>query len=531
MARHPEGQDVPHIAVDAHRPQELLQHRSPATRLPPEILNYIFELYVALVGALAPDGGVAAQGPSRLTQVCTLWRAIVESDPLLWTSIHFYFPESHAGREKDVTRVQPVLDRHLKQSGPLPISLILTDHRTHHPATNDLVSLFVDRLRTHARRWKRISLYLSRDYSPLLPTFTDKPCDLSRLEHLTINGDVLIRSPSSYLRFESATNLKSFSYTGSGSQERIKLRWDCLEEVSFGFSPHCGKSCTFFHQVRHLLWCRNITTCSLGLEYPHRFQAPYRPVTLPCLQTLRVRLLFRRALAGNAIDRLTVPRLETLEIDAAHLVAWNQPWHDHNFSGLLARSKCTLLHLSIQDVEFPNDELLRCLALSPQLTSLRFIPCPRSQDISDVIRAMDVSQSATGGQTTAAADTANPVQPVMLLREITLASSVEGYLDLMLEMFRSRVGPRARTAGVAALQRAEVIFFDMWHNRVRVPGDQLERVARFRVDLTQWGSKRRDRKGKENEDEDGVEVSVVVDSPYLPEYIDVESQYFQCISR
>ena len=520
MARHPEGQGVPHITVDAYWPQDLLQHRSPVTRLPPEILNYVFQLYVARVGALTPDGGVAPQGPSRLTQVCTLWRAIAKSDPFLWTSIHFYFPESHAGREKDVPRVQPVLDRHLKQSDPLPISLILTDHRTDHLATNDLVSLLVDRLQTHARRWTRISLHLSRDYFPLLSTFT--PCDLSSLEHLTISGDVLTRSSTVYLPLASATNLKSFTYTGSGPQERIHLHWESLEEVSFGFAPHCGKSCTFFHQLRYLAKCRNITTCSLGLDHRHEFGALNRPITLPCLQTLRVRLLFPGADATGAIDRLTVPRLQTLEIDAAHLVTRNRLWHDHNFSGLLARSRCTLLHLSIQDVEFPNDELVRCLALSPQLASLRFIPCPRSQDISDVIRAMDVSQSATGGQTTAA-DVANPVRLVTLLCEMTLASSVERYLDPMLRMFRSRVGPRARTAGVAALQRAEVIFFDMWHDRVRVPGDRLERVARFRADLTQWASESRDGKGKGNEDGDGVQVSVVVDSPYLPEYIDVES--------
>ena len=521
-AHHPEGEDVPRIAVNADRLQELLQHCSPMARLPPEILTYIFELYVARVGALTPDGGVTAQGPSCLTQVCALWRAVAESDPLLWTSIHFYFPESHAGREKDVPRVQSVLDRHLKRSDPLPISLTLTDHRIldHHFDTNDLVSLLVDRLRTHARRWKCISLHLSCDYFPLLSTFT--PCDLFSLEHLNINGDVLRRSPTFDLNLASATNLKSFAYTGAGpvSQERIQLHWESLEEVSFGFAPHYGKSCTLHHQLRYLAECRNITTCSLGLDR-HLSVGPPGPITLPCLQTLRVRRLSSDTHASVAIDRLILPRLQTLEIDTARFVTWNHRWHNRNFSGLLARSRCTLLHLSIRDVDFPNDELVRCLALSPELTSLRFIPCPRSQDISDVIHAMDVSQGATGAQTTAAADVTNPVRLVTLLREITLASSVEGYLDLMLGMFRSRVGPHARTADVATLRRAEVIFFDMWHDRVRVPGDQLERVTRFRADLTQWVSESRDGTGKENEDEDGVEASVDVDSPYLPEYIDV----------
>ncbi|KAF8552630.1 hypothetical protein OG21DRAFT_1486065 [Imleria badia] len=521
VARHPEGQDVPHIGADADRLQELLPHCPPVTRLPPEILTYIFELYVACLRAWTPDGGIAAQGPSYLTQVCTLWRAVAESDPLLWTSIHFYFPESHASREKDMLRIQPVFDRHLKRSGSLPISLTFTDHRIYHLDTKDLISLLVNRLRAHARRWKRISLHLSCDYFPLLFTFT--PCDFSSLENLNISGDVLRRSLIVHLNLESAVNLKSFTYTGSGplSQERINLHWESLEEVSFGFAPHCGKSCTLFHQLQNLAKCQNITTCSLGLDHRRLSAGPNGTITLPCLQTLRARRLSADAHAGGAIDILTLPRLQTLEIDAARFVTWNQRWHDRNFSDLLTRSRCNLLHLSIRDVDFPNDELLRCLVLSPELTSLRFIPCPRSQDISDVIRGIDVSQTATDGQTLAAGHVANPVQLVPLLREITLASSVEGYLDLMMAMFRSRVGPRARAAGVAALRRAEVIFFDMWHDRERVPEDRLGRVARFRGDLTQWVSEN-GVEGKGDEDEDGVEASVEVDSPYLPEYIDVD---------
>ncbi|KAH0839382.1 hypothetical protein J3R83DRAFT_80 [Lanmaoa asiatica] len=92
-------------------------------------------------------------------------------------------------------------------------------------------------------------------------------------------------------------------------------------------------------------------------------------ITLSCLQTLRVRRLSPYSHAHTTIDPLILPQLQTLEIDASVLVGWNQHWHDHNFSELLPRSRRTLHHLSIRDVDFPNHELVRCLGLSPELTS------------------------------------------------------------------------------------------------------------------------------------------------------------------
>ncbi|KAF8432256.1 hypothetical protein L210DRAFT_3558891 [Boletus edulis BED1] len=479
-------------AVDANRPQELLQYHSSITRLPPEVLAYIFELYVAFSKELSRPDGVLPQGPFCIAQVCTLWRAVVESDPHLWTSIHFHFPESRQSREKDVPMVQSVLDLHLIRSGALPISLTFTDDRLYLPAKSNLISLLVDRLRMHAQRWKCISLQLAGDYFPLLFTFT--PCNLSSLEYLSINGNAVTFSLPimPQLNLESAANLKSFSYTGPGPsvEDRIYLHWENLAELSFEFASHFGGS--FVSRPRLIDLAQFVS----------------ESITLPCLQTLRVRRITRFALAHGMIDPLILPQLQTLEIDASNLVNWNQRWHYRNFSSLLARSGCSLLRLSIQDVDFPNDELVRCLSLSPALTSFRFIPCPRSQNISDVIRKLDASPRTRGRRRGHVA--------LPQLREITMASSVERYLDSIKTMFRSRTGACARAAGVATLQRAEVVFFDLWHDRSE---DGLERVVNS---LAQWVSENKSENGREGEDDQLLEASVVVDSPYLPAYIDVQ---------
>lgn len=518
--RNPGGQGIPHVA-DPDRPQEpkLVQHCSPVTCLPPEILAYIFEHYVAHSEEWMPADSVLAHGPFCIAQVCTLWRAVAESDPHLWTSIHLYFPVSHASREEDVSMVKPILDLHLKWSKTLPISLIYADHRVFERVTKGLVLLLVDRLRTHARRWKRISMELPTGYFSDLFTFT--PCDLSSLEYLGINGNMFTHASSISLSLdlESATKLQSFSYCGPGrlAEDRIDLHWENLSEASFGFAPYRGLTFASYGRFIDLAQCKNITTCSLGIDRPPR-RGANENITLPCLQTLRVRRLSPYAHASGSINPLILPQLQTLEIDASSLVIRNQRWHDRTFSDLLARSGCTLLHLSIQDVDFPTDELVRCLALSPELTSLRLIPCPRSQDISDVMRRLKVSLiAAHGGIRSQRRRQGRAAVPQ--LREITLGSSVKGHLDSMMAMFRSRVGASARAAGVASFRRIEVVFFDLWHDadvdRALVLEDRLERVASFRAGLARWVSENR------NDGDERLEASVVVDSPYLPGYIDV----------
>ena len=218
------------------------------------------------------------------------------------------------------------------------------------------------------------------------------------------------------LNLESTMNLKSFAYSGlCSTPQDIILHWENLSEVSFAF-PHLGSGRMLCYNLWHLSRCQNITTCSLGIEENTRLQLDSsQTIILPCLETLRICCLSCDAHACSAIDPLILPQLHTLDIDVSNLVIWNQCWHNRNFLDLLARSGCSLLHLSIQNVNFPNNELVRCLALSPSLMSFRFIPCLRFQDINDVLQALDVTSLLL----------------VPCLREIKLGSSVKAYLEPM----------------------------------------------------------------------------------------------------
>ncbi|KAF9241092.1 hypothetical protein BU15DRAFT_45249, partial [Melanogaster broomeanus] len=480
--------------------------RSPVQRIPPEILAYIFDLCVIRGSDPQPT---SAQAPLYLARVCGTWREIAHSCPHLWTHINISFSEKCTNRATDVSKASLALDVWLKMSSTLPISFIFTDHRIYHPDTQDLIRLLVDRLRQNSRQWKSISLQLSSAYFPTLFTFT--LCDLASLEHLSINseGDVLTIQTRAHLNLTYAMNLKSLAYGALGDDvhDRISIAWDQLTEVSFEFTPSWGISpqVPVSRHFPQLAQCQNIITCSLGIGERVRSRTA-GSITLPLLRTFRIRRLSPRSHVRSAIDPLILPQLQTLEIDAALLVVgWPPRWHDRQFSDLLARSSCSLQNLSIRDVYFPDEELFRCLAHSRELKSLCFMPCPRTHDILAITRKLDVSRSA-------GADTA--VGRVgAYLRELKLACTSESCFEVIMKMLVSRVGASARAAGVDALRRFELVFFDLsTETASSARSARWARLDIFRDSLEQIAAVN-----------ENLEVKFVVDVPYLPQYVDITS--------
>ena len=451
---------------------------SPLTRLPHEILAHVFELCVVGKDDLMPVTA-PAQGVFCLAQVCKLWRAV-----------HLYFGDKHRDREKDVPRVKSVFDLYLKRSGTLPISLTFNDHRVYHYATLNLVSLLVDQLRTHSRRWKRISLHLPGKYFMVWPT-------------------------TFRLNLQSAPNLKSFAYSGPGPRydSNLIIHWKGLAEVLFDFRSDNIINVTLSDslQFRYLAQCQNLTTCTLGVDRTWWLVA-HNPITLPVLRTLRIHGFSPFSSVCKVIDPLILPQLQTLDIEAtvgADDDRSDLPWQDGNLTKLLKRSGCALRHLSIQNLRFPSDKLVRCLELSPTLTSLRFIPFPRSQDIMGVIHRLNVSHAVVGHGAKIVRDL-GPLVPE--LGEITLGSWVEGDLNLMVAMFRSRIGIRAGAVGIAALRRVEVVLYDLRHGRGGAPGDKSDKVTRLRTQLARLVSENEDeqKSGRGAGNKDRLDASVIV---------------------
>ncbi|KAF9236986.1 hypothetical protein BU15DRAFT_49369 [Melanogaster broomeanus] len=475
---------------------------SPVKRIPPEILAHIFDLCVIRGNDPLP---ISTQAPLSLARVCGTWREIAHSNPRLWTYLNISFSEACVSRAIDLSKASQTFDLWLRMSSTLPISFTFIDRRIYHSATEGLIRLLVDRLRQNSRRWKSISIQLSGAYFLTLYTFT--LCDLASLEHLSIHGDVLrVWMQWTALNLTDAPNLKSLAYSAPGDRinDTINVPWDRLTEVSFEFTPSWPINFQVSRHLPQLAQCQNITTCSLGIgERVHSGAGDPQSITLLCLRTLRVRRLSPRSHIRSAIDPLILPRLQTLEIDAAFLLGRKTRWHDRQFSNLLARSSCSLENLTIRDVYFPDEELFRCLAHSRELRLLCFMPCPRTYDILGITKKLDVSRSA-GADAVVGRVGAR-------LRELKLACTSESCFEGITKMLLSRVGASARVAGVDALQRFELVFFDL-----STETDLSVRSARWaRLDMF------RDSLGQIAAVNENLEVKFTVDVPYLPQYIDV----------
>ena len=293
------------------------------------------------------------------------------------------------------------------------------------------MSLLVHQLQTHSRRWKRISLDLSGHYFPHLLTFTS--CDLSSLEQLCIIGAL---GYGGCLDLECARNLKSFAYCRDGPDslvEKINLRWEQLEEVSFQLGRRGHGHISYGH-FECLALCQNITTCSLRTceGYPYT-KTDWPKVTLPCLRTLRVRLGSFSHNVNRVVRFLILPQLQTLDISPEFQVQYAFPLsEDNRFSDLLELSNCSLRYLSIEGVNLPSNDILRCLKLSDTLLSFRYIPDPLSQggfgDVDCKLRALPLVVREQ-------IQLCKSLVPE--LREITLGTSVQAYMDTTIAVFRS----------------------------------------------------------------------------------------------
>ncbi|KIJ59782.1 hypothetical protein HYDPIDRAFT_118134 [Hydnomerulius pinastri MD-312] len=475
---------------------------SPVQRMPPEILGIIFE------NCLPVDEfsrAVLSQSPLLLGRVCSHWRQVCLSTPRLWTSLSFHFLETDLDRTQDEKRVTRALDTWLQRSSPVPLSISFTDHRIFQKETEVLIIWLLLQIRDNCALWKDIYLQFSSDYFIQLSALS--PCEFTSLESLSVHADHMgwrrgLISLS--LDLTLADRLKSLSYTGPDRvvREELLADWTRLTEMSFQYDLHeaGGESSTLSRHFGTLRLCQNLTVFSVGIGHPFHFY-PDDFIVLPCLHTLKIRRLSRRSHARTIVDALILPQLETLDIDSAILVGWdgwNMRWHGRQFSDMLRRSACKLKGLHIRDVDFPNEELMRCLANAPTLTSFSFLPCPRSQPIGDLV---DYLYNGPKDAPNA------PARHFADLQKIRLGCAHEAYFTPLAGMVESRSGAGAARAGVTRLLDFELVFYDFMHDNHALRRVYLDNFKKRLMHCA---------------DDDGkMIVGVRVEVPYNPAYITI----------
>ncbi|KAF7325569.1 F-box domain-containing protein [Mycena kentingensis (nom. inval.)] len=244
---------------DSERDAAQQQLDTPVDSIPNELISAIL-LHCIPVYPRCP-ALVGAKSPTKLGQICRLWRQIAHSTPALWRGI------SISGWSPLRVDTVPLVHTWLARSGALPLSIVLDVGSVLPEAVTAVMYL----LNEHRERWEHMVLDL--DENPkLLPMFFPSPAP--RLQELDLRygvGPLVVSAPN--LRI---AHLESEM---TGEMTRIDLPW---------------------HQLSRL--CIHATTVELLRVLPETTSVAH----------LQLFLQSQESTSGIIAARVTLPSLETL---------------------------------------------------------------------------------------------------------------------------------------------------------------------------------------------------------------------------
>lgn len=306
------------LAMPTPRNQSLSLHNNAAKihRLPYELLSGILALAVPVKSPLSSDDNIHVKFTSYLisiSTVCSIWRNISISSPLLWTTIVF-------GLSRDIPRtrvpvwhrachkVQTFLDR--SQNALLDVELMfLCGNVLNQNSLDHLLPMFAP----HTRRFRSITIRVSDEASarrlfPLQGTFAQLDsvrCTISK-GRVALIGDLQLFPTDSECVARPRNLTLSGSALISGTQKVGDTSLVHLNSVRIYGSP------TDWDSTHALLRrCARITDLHLGVA-PHLMPLE-SVVSLPYLASLTV-----ADFALPACNFISAPVLTSITIDAGH---------------------------------------------------------------------------------------------------------------------------------------------------------------------------------------------------------------------
>ncbi|KAF8996530.1 hypothetical protein BDQ17DRAFT_1429677 [Cyathus striatus] len=288
----PDTSSTPIESNDAPNSQSL------ALKLPNELLGEIFT-HVCTESIHLSHGGHPIWD---LLQVCSLWRNVVQSTPILWADFIIEQPEGPRGRV--VITDQCIIWRTrlcLEFSGTVPLSIVFRPWR--------LSGIVLELAAAHANRWETFSICEStlNQMDGFRTIDIVKPQGLGKLRRLDIseeNTTSMNSNPASHI-YQNATILE-------------ELKVECIKE--FRYYPFCKTlkklelvCCTVTEEkitfvLGNMPLLENLTLNETSII---RGTKPSQLVTLPSLRTLSCSSKFDEPIIWSF---LVVPRLSNIKI-------------------------------------------------------------------------------------------------------------------------------------------------------------------------------------------------------------------------
>ncbi|KAJ7753816.1 hypothetical protein B0H16DRAFT_763018 [Mycena metata] len=358
-----------HTYVEAHR--ALI---APVRRLPRDIIQEIF------IACLPEDRNCvmsALEAPVLLGQVCSSWRTISISTPLLWASLHIVEPI--LPREPSVSTQLLHAEKHaqriettkawLARSGECPLSLSFSSESRGGEGV-DPRTIFFQVLILFARRWQHVRLVASPPALELLSRLTEN--DVPMLERLAIRE--VRRSPHHNTSWESfgllgGPKMTCFSFNGAFIDAFIlPLRWESL--TSLTISPWGSPNPLTSHMALEILRkSPRLRVCHLCIDDEEGVSPPvlgeYGTIELPDLHSLHITCLEPWLFIDKGLFcHLNLPELRNLGVRVVWLHA--VPVNIYVFPFLAVSPQ--LENLDIDLHRFSKEQLIELLSALPSTT-------------------------------------------------------------------------------------------------------------------------------------------------------------------
>ncbi|KAL0945292.1 hypothetical protein HGRIS_000798 [Hohenbuehelia grisea] len=344
--------------VDAvHPPSPIPQPQRIGTRfpsihkLPTELIADIF----ALCHAMEEDdrqNSVTDCARVILSHVCSRWRAVILSMPLVWATISVRGPKDSS---------LPRLKAHLERSASCPLSLRFVAHVSTAKQKGEHIEDIVAPAIAHARRWKSLHIFLDDTHTPVISNML-RTTSFPSLETLELSVRDWEPEDAHHVldALSSSCRLQNLMWHGPGGLPP-STRWAALAKIRiFNFLS--------LPEVHTLLsQCHNVTDLRISIS-----RAPHSPLdgmALITLSKLEVLWLSTKSVLDDLFDRLCLPKLKRLIIEN-HCP---NPSHDRSCRSLdsfLARCHCDLDALVLRDSHKSPEALDQLLRL-PTLGTLR----------------------------------------------------------------------------------------------------------------------------------------------------------------
>ena len=347
---------------------------SPIRKLPPEILTEIFLHAADGSSVVWPKQNGEVEMAFLLGRICSYWRTITHSLPLLWSNICLDIPSALESRPPDSLKatsvaVHELVEICLSRSGEAPLSFSITADGP--PA---LIVLILQTFVKHSSRWRDVSINLTRlsSYHQILMPAKNKVPNLYRLHLGTSIKDT--RAPDTLDAFQVSPSLKELSISHLTRPFHIlRVPWAQLTHLTSKMSTF--REGEFNSMLRH---ATSLVVFSTEGERILEVTSS-EPVLLLHLEKLAI------VSKGSYITKLfqffTAPNLKELYLNAV------TPFNPEQTIAMFTRSDCKLTHLTIhssQEVDAVWEEnfgIARLLSYVPSLLHLHLIVLKSGDDL------------------------------------------------------------------------------------------------------------------------------------------------------